>query len=278
MSRLYVLLAALLFSTGGVVIKSSSLDGWQVASFRSGIAALFLYLALPSARRRPALCDLYVAIPYAATLLLFVLATKLTTSANAIFLQATALLYVLLLGPRVLAERTHLRDYVVIAFVALGMSMLFLSQQHAQTTAPNPHAGNILGAFAGITWAVTILGLRRMERRGAASGATMTAVITGNLVVFLVGLPFALPGLHLDAKDLLIALYLGVFQIGVGYIFLTRGLRGVSALEASTLLLVEPALNPLWTWLMLHEHPGTWTLAGGAIILAATAINAARSE
>lgn len=274
MSRLYLLITALLFSTGGVVIKSSSLNGWQVASFRSGIAALFLLLVLPGARQWPALRDFSVAMFYAGTLLLFVLANKLTTSANAIFLQSTSLLYVLLLGPRVLGERTRARDYAIIAFVALGMSMFFLSQQDAQVTAPNPLAGNILGAFSGLTWAITILGLRRMERTRSRSDASMTAIVTGNLLVFLLGLPLALQDLHPQAYDLLSVLYLGAFQIGAAYIFLTRGLRAVPALQASMLLLVEPALNPLWTWLVLHEHPGNWTLAGGTIILAATAANA----
>ena len=103
-SRYGVLAAALLFSTGGAAIKACSLTGWQVAGFRSGVAAVALWLLVPGARRQWNWRTLLAGIFYAATLILFVTANKLTTSANAIFLQSTAPLYLLLLGPLVLRE------------------------------------------------------------------------------------------------------------------------------------------------------------------------------
>src|SRR5262245_40053586 len=104
-SRARVLAAAVLFSSGGAAIKSTHLTGWQVASFRSGIAALAVFLMMPMARRAWSLRGWIVGLAYAATLILFVTATKLTTSVNTIFLQSTAPLYMILLGPWLLHER-----------------------------------------------------------------------------------------------------------------------------------------------------------------------------
>ncbi|HYZ85740.1 MAG TPA: DMT family transporter [Bryobacteraceae bacterium] len=278
-SHLYLLLAATLFSTGGVAIKSASLTGWQVASFRSGVAALALLLLLPEARRRPDLRAIPVGLAYAATMLLFVLANKLTTSANSIFLQSTAPMYILLLGPWLLKERIGPRDLAVAATVALGLSMFFIGEERAVATAPDPITGNVLAATSGLSWALTVVGLRLLERGGDRNGS-VTALLTGNVIVFLLGLPFAIPA-SLALGDLAIVLYLGIFQITVAYVCLTRGLREVPAFQAATVLLLEPALNPLWTGIFLGETPSAWAIAGGALILTATLVNtylAARSS
>ena len=259
----------MLFSTGGVVIKSASLTGWQVASFRSGVAALALLLLLPQARQVPSVRALPVSVAYAGTMLLFVLANKLTTAANTIFLQSTSLLSLLALGPWLLKERLRPRDFALVVTVAVGLALFFVSSQPA-VTAPNPAAGNLLGAVSGLTWALTLLGLRKLERDATTPNPSTTALLAGNLVVFLCALPFALPAQAFEARDVAIILYLGVFQIALAYICLTKGLRGVPAFEASTLLLVEPVFNPVWTWLLLGEEPGVWAITGGALILMAT--------
>jgi drug/metabolite transporter (DMT)-like permease len=112
-SRLEILGAALLFSTGGAAIKAVQFTGWQVAGLRSGVAAAAVWLLLPQSRRMPrgtVLATLLTAVAYAATLVLYVLANRLTTAANTIFLQSTAPLYLLLLGPLVLREHIRGRD------------------------------------------------------------------------------------------------------------------------------------------------------------------------
>src|SRR2546425_10171933 len=109
-SRIEILAAAALFSTGGAAIKACSWSGWQVASFRSGIAALAVLVMLPAARRLPSGRALAVGAAYATTMILFVRANKLTSAADAIFLQSTAPLYVLLLAPLLLRERARPRD------------------------------------------------------------------------------------------------------------------------------------------------------------------------
>jgi len=270
-SRSQILGAAFLFSTGGAAIKAISLDAWQVAGFRSGTAALALLLFLPRARRflRPG--ALLVGTAYAATMILYVSANKLTTAANTIFLQSTAPLYLLFLGPWLLAERVRRQDLVFAAVLALGMALFFLGIEPPQTTAPHPMRGNVFAAIAGLTWALTILGLRWLGREGHPNRTPPEAgVAAGNLIACFVCLPFALPVVASRPLDWLLVGYLGVFQIGLAYAWLTRGVRRVPALEASLLILLEPVLNPIWAWWVHGERPGPWSLTACALILAAT--------
>lgn len=272
-ARLRLAGAAVLFSTGGAAIKAAQFTSWQVASLRSGTAALALLLLLPAARRGWSWRAVLVGVVYAATLTLFVLANKLTTSANTIFLQSTAPLYLLLLGPWLLHEHVRPRDVGVMLAVAVGLLLFFLGSERPMATAPDPVRGNILAALSGVAWAFTVVGLRwlgTVERQGGGSG--LAAVVIGNLLAFAGCLPFALPlGGH-PARDWLTIVYLGVFQIGLAYILVTSALRQLRAFEASMILLIEPALNPLWAWAVHGEVPGPWAFAGGAIILGATTL------
>jgi drug/metabolite transporter (DMT)-like permease len=275
-NRLLLIAAATLFSTGGAAIKAASLTSWQIASFRSGIATLALVLLTPAARRSWNWRLWPVATTYAATLVLFVLATRLTTAANAIFLQSTAPLYLLLLAPLLLHEPIHRSDLLFIAAVAMGMALVLLARDPGAATAPNPALGNGYGAAAGLAWALTVSGLRWIGRQGEENAST-PAVAAGNLIAFAVCLPMALPVARIGAADLAVLLYLGVFQIGLAYFFVTRAIRYVPAFEATAVLLLEPALNPIWTWLVHHERPGWQAIAGGAIILAATLVKSTKS-
>ena len=191
-ARLQVLAAALLFSTGGAGIKVAAFSAVQVSALRSGIAAIALLLFM---RGRLAWSPQvgFAAVVYAATLTLFVLATKLTTAANAIFLQSTAPLYVLLLGPLMLGEHFTRRDLVFLLAIALGTALCFLGRPAAATTAPDPVLGNILGMVCSITWAFTLIALRYVERDRALSGMGMSAVVFGNLFASIAAFPFAWP-------------------------------------------------------------------------------------
>ena len=280
-SRLQLLAAAALFSTGGAAIKATELGPWQVAGFRSGVAALVLLLLMPAARRGWNWRAALVGIAYAATMILFVAANKLTTAANTIFLQATAPLYILLLGPLLLREPIRRNDLFFIGAVGIGLLLFFVDVEAPLVTAPDPPLGNLLATASGVTWAFTIVGLRWMGRRRAEGGeeggvgkenGALATVAIGNLLAFVVCLPAALPVQHAAAADWLTIGYLGVFQIGLAYVALTAGIRDVPALEASTILLVEPALSPIWAWLAHGEQPGAWALGGGLLILGATAL------
>lgn len=261
-----------MFSTGGAAIKACSLNSWQVAGFRSGVAAVVLYALMPQARRGWSLQTWVTGLVYAGTLILFVTATKLTTSANAIFLQSTAPLFLCLLGPLVLREAIRKVDLAVMAAVAAGVLLLMSGTVvNSGATAPHPAQGNMAGLASGLTWALTIAGLRRAGREPQLAGGDpgTSAVIAGNLIACLICLPFALPVSELSGRDAGVVLYLGAIQIALAYVLLNRSLRAVPALEASILLLAEPALNPAWSWFFAGESPGARGLAGGILIVLA---------
>jgi len=268
-ARLQLIGAALLFSTGGAAIKAAEFTGWQIASLRSGFAAVALLLMAPGARRGWTRQSVLVGVAYAACLTLFVLANRLTTAANTIYLQSTAPLYLLILAPWLLKEPVRRRDLGFMLVVGFGLMLFFVGVETPVATAPDPVQGNILALFSGFCWALTVLGLRWLsasERRGSP----IAAVTSGNLIAFLVTLPFALPfGTH-SVADWSLVVYLGVFQIALAYVLVTSAINHIPALEASVILLIEPALNPVWAWLVQGEVPGTWAMVGGAIILAAT--------
>jgi len=274
--RLLLVTAAVLFSTGGVAVKAASLTGWQMASCRSGVAAVALLAALPETRRGWNWRIVPVAAVYAATLVFFVVANRLTTAADAIFLQSTAPLYLLLLGPLLLGEPIRRGDLLFMAPVAVGLAMFFVGAEPAVRTAPDPARGNLFAAASGLSYALALAGLRWLSRREGDSG--MAAVAMGNVLACLAALPLALQMHSVSRADAAVALYLGVVQIGVAYWCVTRAMRRVKALEANLLLLLEPALNPVWVWLVHGERPGPWAASGGAIILLATLANTLRAK
>lgn len=270
-ARVEVLLAALLFSTGGAAIKATTLTGWQVASFRAGVAAVALLAFVPAARRL-SWRALLVGVAQAATFVTFVMANKLTTAASAVFLQASAPLWLMLAGPWLLGERVRRGDLPFVVTIVAGLVLLFWGAPAPSASAPNTTAGNLVGGVSGLLWAVTLAGLRWAERhRETDTGVTAaSATMWGNVLGCLGCLPLALPVTSSQPADWLLILYLGVFQVGLSYFFLTRGLGRVTAVEASLLLLLEPALSPFWAWLVHGEFAGLWPSVGGAVILAAT--------
>jgi len=270
-ARLLVVAAALLFSTGGAGIKVEAFDAAEVSMLRSGIAALALAVWMRS-RLRVTRGIVAAGAIYAAMLSLFVASTKLTTAANAIFLQSTAPLYLLVLAPLFLGERFRRRDIVFFVALAAGMVFCFAGESQTAATAPNPALGDLLGAASGLVWASTLLVLRGIGRADPAGTATISAVVLGNAFACAAALPVAWPLAAASPGEWATVLYLGIFQIGLAYICLSRAVGRLPALETSLLLLLEPVLNPVWTWLVRGEEPGGWAIAGGAIIIGATAI------
>ncbi len=270
-ARWQVLAAAALFSTGGAAIKGTTLTAFQVASFRSGVAALALLLLLPGARRGFGRDLLPAAFAYAATLVCFVVATKLTTAAAAIFLQSTAPIWVLLLAPLLLAEPMRRSDLPFVLLAALGLLLVFLGSRDPAATAPRPALGNLVALASGIFYALLMITMRRLARAGENEDRTLPATVLGNALAFAACLPFALPLGAPRWTDGAAILYLGVVQIGLAYWFFMRGLRSLGALEVSLLVLLEPVLNPLWTWLLTGERPSALASAGGAVMLFALA-------
>lgn len=277
-ARIEVVLAAILFSTGGAAIKAVTLTPWQVASFRAGIAAATLLLLVPDARRF-SWRAVVVGLVQAGTFITFVLANRLTTAASAVFLQAAAPFWLILLGPLLLGERSRRGDAPFLAVLFAGVVLLMLGTPEQSATAPDTFRGNVVGAISGLMWALTLAGLRWAGRE-AAKGATFTgasSTVCGNLIACAVCLPLALPVQASVPGDWWMVVYLGVAQVGLAYVFLTRGLGKLRAMEAALLLLLEPALSPLWAWLAHGERPGWVALLGGAIILTATTWRSTRA-
>lgn len=272
-ARLQLVLAAACFSTAGAAIKWSRFDAWQVAAVRALVAMVAILALISEARHRWSWRVALVGVAYAAAGLLFVFANKLTTAANTVFLQATNPLFVVVLAPWLLRERVHGADMRFMAVLAIGLALLFVGGQRHFATAPNPFLGNVLAAGSAVAWAFTVTGYRWLARHGTLDhGPIAAAAACGNLIVFLVCLPGALPLTGGRPVDWLIVIYLGVFQLGLAYVFLSRAITRVPALEASLFLLVEPVLSPVWAWLAHGETPGPLAVLGGAVILTATAL------
>lgn len=267
---LFVALAAMLWSSGGLFIKVAPMPALAVACGRAAITAIFYLVVL-----RPNLkaARWSTALVYALMILTFVSATKLTTAANAIFLQYTGPAYVLLLSPLVLGEKLSRRDAGLVALSLCGMGLFFVGKVEAGST-----AGNVLGAVSGVFFGGTVVLLRRDATRG--DGDAMPSTTLGNLLAAALALPFAFSPLcetfsgpqALTALGVL--LWLGVVQMGVAYILFAKGLQRVPAAEASLLSMLEPVFNPVWVLLGTGEAPGPWALAGGAVVLTAAALRA----
>ncbi len=260
---LFVFVAAVLWSTGGLFIKATSLDAFELTFWRSLLAALTVMIFTRREGYGFNRVTMLAAVLYAALLLLFVLATKLTTAANAIFLQYTAPVYVLLLEPVLYKERFRLRDIAVIAACVIGMSLFFVGKLRPQDV-----NGNIAALFSGACFAGYFLLLRHPQARLVNKASS---VIYGNLLLALVCAPAGLKASYtMSQRDVLIVLYLGIVQIGFAYTLFTTGMaRGARSLDAGIVGYIEPVLNPLWVYIFLREQPSSWALTGGSIIITA---------
>lgn len=259
--RLLVVAAALLWSTGGLAIKLVPLSALGVAFWRSFVSAIFLVVVFRPARARWRHASIATSLVYALMILSFVSATKMTTAANAIFLQYTGPLYVLAFAPFLLKERFRRVDAVAVAVALAGMSLFFVGRLD-----PGALAGNLVAVVAGFFFGLVILFLRR-----DAAGDAIPSVIAGNFLAAALAFPFARGHLALDGRGILLVLFLGIVQMGISYVLFVRGLTVVPAAEASLLGMLEPMFNPLWAFLGLGEKPSAWALLGGAIVLSAVA-------
>lgn len=257
---LLVLSAALLWSTGGIGVKALADPPLKVAFFRSGFAAIALLLLLRP--RPPRWTPAFVAalVSYAACLTTFVVATKWTTAANAIFLQYSGVVWVLIFSPLLLREPFRRRDAAAIVVALGGMALFFVGKFHAGG------AGDAMAILSGIFFAVLVLALRRERDAGAEA-----AVTYGNVLACAALFPFVAQDLSLTGKSAAILAFLGFVQIAGAYVLFVRGLRYVTATQASLFGMLEPIANPIWVFLFLGERPGVPALAGGAVVLGAIA-------
>ena len=254
-------LTAILWSTGGVLIKLVDWHPMAIAGGRSMISAFIIWIFFrkePLSYSKPQWGG---AIAYCGCVCLFVISTKLTTAANAILLQYTAPIYVALLGGWLLGEKATRRDWLTILFVLCGMLFFFLDK-----VSPGGMLGNICAVASGISFALFII-FMRMQKDGSPYGS----VLLGNVLTFALSL-FFWSDISLQASNLIGICLLGTFQLGLAYVLYSYAILHVKALEATLITSIEPILNPLWVFLLLGEKPGFYSLVGGLIVLVSITI------
>ncbi|HYW74945.1 MAG TPA: DMT family transporter [Pyrinomonadaceae bacterium] len=265
---LLLLGAAILWSTGGLFIKATQLSAFELSFGRSFLAAITIALLTRGEGFGINRISAITSVLYAALLILFVLATKLTTAANAIFLQYTAPVYVLLLEPVFYKEKFRARDLAVVGVCVAGMSLFFVGKLR-----PEDVSGNLLALASGLCFALFFLLMRHSKARDVNRAS---ATIYGNLLSALVCAPAFIGAMRrgISPRDAACIAYLGIVQIGFAYLLFTSAMaQGVRSLDASIIGYVEPVLNPVWVFLFLGERPSRWALAGGAIIIASVLVH-----
>ena len=258
----FVFLGVFLWSTGGLFIKLTTIDAYQITFFRSLLAAITVAVLTRKHGWKINAFGLLTSIFYAVLLFSFVWATKKTTAANAIFLQYTAPIYILVLAPFFIGEKFHLRDLLTVILCISGMSLFFVGKLGVAD-----YQGNIAALVSGLFYGLYVMLLR--HERGKGMNPTI-AVIYGNLLLAMVTIPSGISAIPVMTWfDLLCVSFLGIIQIGVAYILFIKGVTlGTRPLDASIIGFIEPLLNPVWVFFFYGERPSNWAILGGAIIVA----------
>ncbi len=254
-------IASVLWSIGGLLVKLLDWNPVAISGARSIIAALVLLAYIKKPKITKSKPQILGAIAYSTTVLFYVIANKLTTAANAILLQYTAPIFVALLSFWILKEKVHWYDIVSIGVVIFGMGLFFIEDVSSGNI-----IGNIIAIVSGFTLACCTLALRAQK-----DGSGMETICLGNLLTFIIAIPFILK-VEATMRDLIVAISLGVFQLGISYIFYVNSLKYITALEAILIAVFEPILNPLWVYIFLREKPGINAIIGGVIVIIAVTL------
>ena len=263
---LYLALAAILWSTSGLFVKI--LD-WQPISILAGRSLFASIVFLIYLRRIPTRFNrwqLLAAGMFILTQFLFVTSTKMTTAANAIFLQYTAPIYVVLLAFWLLREKPARTDWISMLIIFIGLTLFF-----ADKLSMDGLYGNLLAILSGVTSAVMMVAFRAQKNGNPAESNLIAFLITATL-----GFPFVLKETWTVTNWLILA-FLGVFQIGLAFIFFTQGIKHIPALEANLIGTLEPVLNPIWVFLFYGESMGAFALIGGLVVLGGVTLSAVGS-
>ena len=259
---LEMLLCALLWSIGGVFIKLSPWNGLVLAGARSMLAAVVLavYMRIRRIRWQCSRRTLGVGISLCGTFFCCVMATKLTTAANAIVLQYSVPVCLLLYGTLFQHKKFRLADWLVVPCTLGGVALFFVGRLDGGRL-----IGNLIGILAALFFAACFL-----TSEAANDGERINGILQGQLLTAVIGLPFAFVyGMPLRLAALGCVFALGVLQIGIPYILYALALRACPPLACSLLAVIEPLLNPVWVALFYHETPTPWALVGGVIVVAA---------
>lgn len=260
----YIVIAALLWSSSGLFIKVLTLTAFQISFFRSLVAALTIVAVLRFRGGKPEFhlrwTDAACTLCYALTVILFVTATKLTTAANAIFLQFTAPIYLLFLEPWVFKRPLRCTDVLAVLACLGGMALFFGG--HLEL---GGMLGNLLSILSGMCLATFSI-ILKWKRVSNPLEDPIGAIILGNLTVGLLCLPFVFP-VTLNLGQALSLLYLGVFQLGISFMLFSAGQRYVSATAAAITSMLEAVFNPVWVFLGIGEKPSSFAMTGAVVVM-----------
>ena len=261
-STSYILLitAALMWSLGGVFIKLVDLNPMGIAGIRSLGAAVVLLIYIKKPRLYWNRYFVTGVLAYTAMVVLYVLSIRLTTAANAIFLEFTAPIYVVAFSYLLLNERINRFDILTMVIIFLGMGLFFMDELTFYG-----FWGNIMALIAGVCLALVTVMIRK-EKESA-----FEIVFYGNVLTAIICFTFIIEGLSNSTQlDWLIIFGLGIFQLGIPYILYTTALKYVSALDAILVGMLEPILNPIWVYIFIGEAMGEWAFIGGALVIIGT--------
>lgn len=256
-----MVVCAVLWSTGGFLIKLVPWQPLAIAGFRSLFAACVFMVYFIKMRfhlvinRDTLLCGLMLS----ATTLLFVTANKLTTSANAIILQSTAPIFIMLLSVLLFGCRYRRIEYAMVLIVFIGIALFFFDDLDR---------GGLLGNLAGLASGVCMASMFLLSSRLPDDQSSQSALLMGMLMTALTGIPtIAISRVHFTPVSVGVLLLLGFFQLGLPYVLYGLAVRRCSPLSCSLIGMLEPLLNPIWVFFMVGELPGVLSLIGGAIVL-----------
>jgi drug/metabolite transporter (DMT)-like permease len=260
----FLVLTAILWSSSGLLVKIISWQPFSILSGRSilSTAVFWIFLKCP-VRFRWTPLQVVGAFGYVGAQLFFIMATKLTTAANAIFLQYTLPIYIVLFGYWFLNERPQRADWISLAVIFTGLFLFFGDDLNF-----NGFSGNILAIVSGMSMAVLMLCMRKQK-----DGTPANTILLGNMIGAVIGLPFLVQE-SFSLPTLGIIAYLGIFQIGLSFVLYSIAIKQVHALESSLILTLEPILNPLWVFLVIGETPGKLALIGGMFVIGAVTARA----
>ena len=270
---LAILLCALLWSTSGILIKLTNWDALSISGVRSLIGAITMMIILRRVPRffvkdtngiinKKETVDRIVGMAmYAATMISYVYANKLTTSANAILMQYTNIIYIIALGPLLLGEKNTLVDYLASVGIFAGL-ILLVSDGFSHSSGSSSMLGIICGLLSGIAFGLTTIFMRRQK-----DGHPEDSFILSHLLTFVVAIPAITTSGIPDVQSIVVLCALGIFQIGIPSILYSVGITRVNALGAAVITMLEPLMNPVWVFLFYSERPSTTTIIGGVVIL-----------
>lgn len=262
-AMLLMVVTAAMWSIGGIFIKLVSWNPLMIAGMRSMISAMVLggYIVYKRIPFKFCKASMGAAIGLSCSAMLFVMANKLTAAANAVVLQYSAPVFILIITAFLLHKRLEKREIIAVALTMCGIVLFFFDQ-----LSPGNVLGNILGILAGVFLAIMFVS---MGEGGDDDSIRMSGILMAHLIAAVIGMPVGTVLTEsVTGMEILYVVILGVFQLGIPYVLYAIASRDCPPLACSLIGMLEPLLNPVWVAIFVHEMPGTFAFIGGAVIIA----------